>query len=330
MPSKQIAVVTGANGFVGSHLVAALAEQQYHVRCIVRSSSNIKWLEKLDVEIIRCGLQDKTALKKAFENARFIFHVAGTTKEKKYDSYHYGNVQLTENVLQACENIPSIQKIVITSSLAAAAASLLNQPINEETPSYPISKYGKSKLAMEQMLHQKYKHLPYSIVRPPAVYGARDTEILTFFAMVNKGLATQVGLKTKQISMVYIDDLIQGLILAATKDIATHQTYFITSDEILTYEELIQAVAQALDKQPLKIPIPHFLLHGIAGVLEFITIFQQKVPPLNREKAKEMTQEAWICTSEKARKELGYQAQTFIQEGTKKTVNWYKKAAWLK
>lgn len=326
---KIISVITGANGFIGSHLVAYLLEQKHEIKCIIRETSDLKWISDLNVEFIKCGLNDVPKLSAAFEGATYIFHLAGVTRAKKFEDYIKGNVGLTENVFKACEGHSSIKKIIVTSSLAASAPAQLDQPVTEETPSRPISLYGKSKVEMEQMLKKKYNHLPYVIVRPPVVYGPRDTEVLLFFKTVQKGLVSKIGFGKKQVSLVYIDDLIRGLFLAATKENAVRQTYFFTSHRMLEWEEIGKETASILGKKTIKLSVPHFAVYIVAGIAEIFSVFQQKAPTLNLEKAKEMTKEAWTCSDEKARKELGYKPLVDLNEGFKVTLDWYKKNAWL-
>ncbi|MGK0390782.1 MAG: dihydroflavonol-4-reductase [Maribacter sp.] len=326
---KVISVVTGANGFIGSHLILSLLDKKHLVKCIIRETSDLKWIEHLDVEFIKCGLNDLKSLSAAFGGATYVFHLAGMTRAKKYEDYIYGNVQLTEHVMKACEGHDSIKKILITSSLAAASPSPLNKPVVESVPSAPISMYGKSKLKMEQLLKEKYTHLPYVIIRPPVVYGIRDTEVLLFFKTVKKGLIPTIGLGKKQVSIVYIDDLIQGICLAAENDKAIRQTYFFESDRILEWEQIGRETAALLSCRAIKLAVPHFVVYLVAGLGELMSIFQKRAPTLNLEKAKELTQEAWTCSAEKAKKELGYQPKTSYKEGFRITLEWYQKEGWI-
>lgn len=326
---KIISVVTGANGFIGSHLVEYLLEKGHEVKCIVRETSDLKWISKLDLEFIKCGLNDVSKLSTAFEGATYIFHLAGATKSKKYESYLYGNVQLTKNVFQACEGNQTIKKIIVTSSLAASAPTSLNHPVTEETPSNPISLYGKSKVEMEEMLKKEFSHLPYIIARPPAVYGPRETDVFLFFKAVKKGLVTTIGLGKKQVSLIYIDDLIQGMFLAATNEKAVRQTYFFTSDRSLNWKEIGNEAAALLNPKAIRFGIPHFVVYIIGTIAEIFNFFQKRAPTLNIEKVKEITQEAWTCSDDKARIELGYEPKFPYKKGFKISFDWYRKNAWL-
>ncbi len=326
---KIISIVTGSNGFIGSHLVQFLLNKGHRVKCIVRPTSNLKWIEHLDVECIPSGLLEVETLSKVFQNARYIFHLAGSIKAKKYEDFVAGNVGLTENVLQAARGNSSIRKIIITSSLAASAPALINIPVTEETRSNTISKYGKSKKEMEDVVYSKYKDLPYTIIRPPVVYGPRDTEVLLFFKTVKKGIIPTIGIGEKQVSLVYIDDLIEGMYLAAIKEEALQQTYFIVSDQLLNWLELGHKAAKILGKKTIRLIIPHFLVYIIAGLAELGSFFQTKAPTMNLEKAKEITQVAWTCSEAKARKELGFIPKVGYKEGFATTLKWYQNEGWI-
>ena len=180
--NNSIAVITGANGFVGSHLVDLLLENNYRVRCIIRKTSNLRWLENKNVEIFDTGLFDKGGLRKAFKDAEYIYHAAGVVKSKKPEGYFKGNVDTTKNLLEsALEFKDSIKRFLVVSSQTATGPSLNGKPVDEETRCKPITTYGRSKLAEEKLAQTYMDKIPITICRAPAVYGERDTEILIFF-----------------------------------------------------------------------------------------------------------------------------------------------------
>jgi len=172
MSPKIISVVTGASGFVGSHLVDRLISKGHHVKCILRKSSSLRWLENKPVEIINCGLFDKDSLKSVLKDADYLFHVAGVVKAKANEEYYQGNVETTKVLLDVVSEVnPDIKRVVIVSSQTACGPSLDGIPCTEETKEHPITRYGKSKLAQEQMAKSYSDRLPISIIRAVAVYG---------------------------------------------------------------------------------------------------------------------------------------------------------------
>ena len=326
----NIAVVTGANGFVGSHLVEFLLEKGYEVRCIIRKTSNLKWIAHLPIKFYDCGLTEVEKIREVCQDAHYIYHIAGVVAAKQKSYFYEGNVETTRNVLEAAKGISSIRKVLITSSLAACAPTAKGRPVTELTPSNPVSIYGKSKAAQEVLARQYMNELPIVIVRPPVVYGQRETELLLLFKTIKSGLSVTVGRSEKYISLVYVHDLVRGLYLAATAEISKGKTYFIGSEQAeYGTRELNRLVAEHLGVKPLKIRVPHGVLFAVAGVAQFFGQFSRKPPTLHLEKAKEMTQESWSCSSEKAQAELGYGDTTDLREGLRQTINWYKKEGWL-
>ncbi len=330
MINKQIAVVTGANGFVGSHLVDLLLSKNFAVKCITRKSSNLRWLNRKNTEIYDCGLNDKSELSKVIKNADYIFHVAGVVKSKSPDGYFKGNVDTTRNVLDASlESKDSIKKIVIVSSQTAAGPSLNSKPVDETSECRPITTYGKSKLAEEELSKNYMDRLPITICRAPAVFGERDTEILIFFKTFNSGLMTTIGFDKKLLSLIHVEDLVNGFYLAAVSQKSAGEIYFISSEKFYSWEEIGKVTAGVLSKRPVKIKVPHFAVYSIAAIAQFFAAFGSKPATLNIEKAKDITQKAWICDTGKAVRELGYKQNISIEEGILRTCNWYKQMKWI-
>jgi len=330
MNTQSIAVITGANGFVGSHLVDLLLEKDFKVRCIVRKSSDLKWIKNKAVEIYDCGLFNMDGLRKVFKDANYIFHVAGVVKSKTKDGYFKGNVETTKNLLDvAVENVSTIKRFLFVSSLTVTGPSEEGKPVNELSECNPITTYGKSKLEAEKLVLSYKNKLPVTVCRAPAVYGQRDTEIFIYFQTFNKGLTTTIGFNKKELSLIHAIDLVNGFYLASINKKAEGEIYFISSEEFYTWQQLNLITSLVLNKKPLIIKVPHFLVYTIAGFAQFLSMFSSKPATLNIEKAKDITQQYWICDTSKAIKELGYKQNISIEEGIKQTCNWYKEKKWI-
>ncbi|RMD49819.1 MAG: NAD-dependent epimerase/dehydratase family protein [Ignavibacteria bacterium] len=328
--SMPIAVVTGGSGFVGSHLVDYLLDKNFKVRCIVRESSNLRWLEGKDVEIYKCGLFDKEGLEEVLTGTDYLFHVAGVVKAKKWEGYYRGNVETTENLLDVTLKVnPDIKKVVIVSSQTACGPSLDGKPCTEETEPHPITRYGKSKLEQEKLASKYMDKLPISIVRPPAVYGERDTEIYLFFKTYKSGLMSLIGFDNKLVSIINVHDLVEGIYLAGIKEEAKGQTYFISSEEYYNWPKIGEVTSKAFGKKALTIRLPHFLVYTVAAIAQFFSYFSPKAATFNIEKARDFVQKYWICDTSKAKKELGYSQKISLEEGIKQTIDWYKENNWL-
>ncbi len=330
MSGKVISVVTGANGFVGSHLVDYLIEKGDEVHCLVRKSSNLRWLEGKNVVIHDSGLFDLEGLKKVLSNIDYLYHVAGVVKAKKEEGYFRGNVETTKNLLNTVlEVAPNIKRVLVVSSLTACGPSKLDEPVTEDTPPHPITTYGRSKVAQEELVKTYMDKIPITIVRPPAIFGERDTEIYLFFKTYQKGLMSLIGFNRKELSLIYVKDLVNGMYLAVTNEIAKGEIYFISSTEFYTWLQIGEVLQKIMNKKAFTLRLPHSLVYGIAAVAQFFSMFSSKAATFNLEKARDFVQEAWTCDTAKAEKDLGYKQNYSLEEGLKRTIDWYRAEKWL-
>jgi nucleoside-diphosphate-sugar epimerase len=330
MNIKQIAVVSGANGFVGSHLVDYLIEKNFEVRCIVRKSSNLQWLEGKDVKIFNCGLFDKEGLREAFKEVNYVFHVAGVVKAKDEEGYFKGYVEATKVLLEvASEFKEKIKKFVVVSSQTVSGPSIDGKPVTEEMNPNPLTTYARSKLKQEQLALSFKDIFPVTICRASAIYGERDSEIFIYFQVFNHGLTTMIGFDKKELSLLHVADLAEGLYLAAISDNSNGKIYFISSEKFYNWDEVGEITSKVLGKKAFRIRIPHFIVFIIAAFAQFFAMFSSKPATLNIEKAKDLTQRYWICDTSKAMRELDYRQKVSIEEGIKRTCEWYKQVKWI-
>lgn len=324
-------LVTGATGFVGSHVVDVLLEHGHSVRYIARATSNLRWLEGKDVTRVDGSLFDVNSLKGAVEGIDVVIHVAGLTAAKNEQEFLRGNFEATRNLLDAVRAYnPGLSRFVHISSLAVVGPSTsVDAPVDENSPLRPITAYGRTKKLAEDAVREA-SDIPSTIVRPPAVYGPRDEAILTFFQTVCKGLATYIGFGDKSVSLVHVRDLARGIVMAAMSDRAVGQTYFISSDEYYTWPQIAAMTGAVMGKRRLiPVRLPHAAVLGIAGVVGFLGKLSGKPPVLNFEKGRDLIQPYWICSTQKARSEIGYKQQVSLHEGISETVAWYSKNRWL-
>lgn len=330
MEKKEIAVVTGGTGFVGSHLVDLLLSKGYEVWCIVRKSSNTKWLNGKNVKLLDCGLNDKNELLKVIKDVDYIFHVAGVVKSKTKEGYFLGNVETTKNLLETViENKINLKRFVVVGSLTATGPSLDGIPVNEQSPCNPITTYGKSKLEEEKLALSYKERIPITICRAPAVYGQRDTEIFIYFKSFSKGLTTLIGFDEKKLSLIHVIDLVEGIYQSALSEKSIGEVYFISSEEFYTWEQINNITARIFNKKPFVIRIPHFVVYLISAVAQFFSYFSSKAATLNIEKAKDLTQKYWICDTSKAKEHFNYKQKVSIEEGITQTIKWYKEQGWI-
>jgi nucleoside-diphosphate-sugar epimerase len=193
----------------------------------------------------------------------------------------------------------------------------------------PLTTYARSKLKQEE-LTLSYKNIfPVTICRGPAIYGERDTEIFIYFQVFNRGLTTMIGFNKKELSLLHVADLAEGLYLAAISDKSNGEIYFISSEKFYNWDQVGNITSKVLGKKAIRIKIPHFIVFTIAAFAQFFAMFSSKPATLNIEKAKDLTQKLWICDTSKAMRELGYRQKVSVEEGIERTCEWYKQMKWI-
>ena len=325
--------ITGGNGFIGSHLIDKLLARGAEISCLVRRTSNLRWLEGKKVRLIEGDMQSHDALRELVIDADYVYHNAGIVKSKTRDGYFEGNTVATKNILDACKRYSThLSKFIFISSQTAVGPSPdLEHPVDESTPCRPITAYGESKKAAEEVVLSMKHELPVTIVRPPAVYGPRDTEIFIFFQTIRKGLNPMIGFDDKRVSLIHVHDLVDGIILAGESSRSNAQTYFISSEEYYGWKECGRLAAEKMGKQsPLRIRVPHFVVYAIAAIAQLVSTFQKQAATLNIEKARDITRTYWTCSTAKAMQELGYRQRTSLAQGFENTIQWYFDQGWLK
>jgi len=324
------ALVTGATGFIGSHLVEALLKKGYDVSCTVRKTSDVAWLKSLPVQLIEGDITDRDSMIPAVKNMDYIFHLGGVTKAKNEALYYKVNADGARILYEVCNEFnPQVRKIVHVSSLAAAGPAEIGRPRIESDLENPITDYGKSKREGEKYALQYSRHLPITIIRPPAVYGPREQDLLIYFRLVHRHWRPILGLKARYVSMIYSQDLVDAIILAAERSAGAGQIYFVDDGKIYTWTHISLNIQGAMRTWTLPLFVPESLTVILGYLFEFFSKFSPKHAILNRQKIIEIRQRAWTCSSEKIRKELGFQHQFDLTAGCDETVKWYRQNGWL-
>ena len=330
-------LVTGSNGFIGSHLTAALVDRGYRVKCLVRNKSNLELLEKFNdlssLELCYGDITDPISLDGYFTDVDYVYHLAAVVKALSQDAYDKVNFIGVKNVIDVIlrEN-PNIKKFVFVSSLAANGPSTVEKFAMEDDEPHPIDVYGTSKLKAEKMIVEEYlDKLPMTILRPASVLGPGDVKSLDIlFRPVSKGIKIYMRGPARYYSIVYISDLVDGMILAGEMIDASGELFYISGDGVETWQGLQDITAEALGtKFILSMRLPKFVVLMYASLSELAGKIRGYVPFVNSEKAKEMIAPAWTCSNEKAKKMLGFSPKVSLVECMRKSALWFKENGWL-
>ena len=270
-------------------------------------------------------------MRAAVKDADYIYHLAGAVKAADPADFYRHNCEGALNIARsALEASPSLKRFLFSSSQAAAGPAIgLDHPVCEHHECRPLTDYGKSKLMAEQKLMELSGKLPLTIIRPSSVYGPRDTEVFMYFQWIDYGLALLPGFKIRYAHLIYIADLVMGMIQAAESEKAAGKTYFLAGDRAYSWQEISDAIAHSLGKHPLKVHLPLFLAHFSAMLAEAGAYVAKNPSTFDRQKVREMSQRYWAVSTGAAQRDFGFTSEYGLQRGVAETVKWYKYNKWL-
>jgi len=329
-------LVTGANGFIGSHLANSLLALGHEVTCLVRKTSRIDLIASLPVRLVHGDVTDRDSLAVPIAGSDVVYHMAGCTRALRVAEFFRINEEGARNVAGVCAEQASPPVLVHVSSLAAAGPAVGSQLRTEADEPAPVSNYGRSKLAGERAIEPFAEQIPITIVRPPIVLGAASRELVPLLRPIARcGVHVVTGLGRQRVSLIHIDDLISLLILAAERgerircDSATGR-YFAACEEHPTYAELGQMIGRALGRERVMVlPSPPRMVWVVATVNEAISRIRRRPAVLNFDKAREARAGSWICSPQAAADELGFAVAAPLAERLQQTAEWYRQEGWL-
>lgn len=319
MTNKKL-LITGANGFVGSHLVDDALDNGFEVFAAVRKSSDLTFIQKEKVRLVFPDYGNVNGLISLLNEhgITHIAHVAGLTKGKNLTAYNNANAGITKALAEAATQLSQpILKFVFVSSLAVMGPSKDGQPLTEGQSCQPITFYGKSKLLAEQYL-QQFPSLPLTILRPTAVYGPREKDMLILIKMVNRGWEFYLGKAAQQLSFIYVKDLTRA-ILAALEPGHQGQIYHLSDGVDYDRYAFASLAKQVLKRKTARLHLPVGIVRSVVGGLEQLR--PGKMSAVNKDKLQELTG-SWPCSIEKAKNEWGYQPAYPLEKGISATIQW--------
>jgi nucleoside-diphosphate-sugar epimerase len=322
--------VTGATGFIGSHLVEALVQRGVQVRCLVRNERHLGWAKDFPVEFVVGNCQEKNSLEQGVKDVDQVFHLAGVTTAVHEKTYFEVNALGTENLVQSCiENNTRLKKFIYLSSQSAAGPCRSGRKKTEDDPCEPVSPYGKSKLLGEELALSHSHELPLLILRPCSVYGPRDKGFYPLFKCLSRRIKPSPSDHDQFVSMCYIQDLVRAIQLAAETRTESGEIFFLSDGQDYRMEEIGDIFARAMEISVLQLHLSKRMLFGMAFLAGCFSRVSGKPFIMNRGKVEEMIRKNWLCDDTKARALLGFEPRISLARGAELTVAWYKKEKWL-
>lgn len=306
----MIVAVTGANGFIGRHLCERLVANGHETRPVVR----------VDYEQKR--------LSESMAGVDVVIHAAGETRAATRERLRASIVALTRDTLAAA-TAAKVKRFVFVSSQAAAGPSpYRTTPTREDDPPGPIEEYGRSKLEAERLV--RLASIPFTIVRPSAVYGPGDADFRAMFRLASLGLAVHPGNRSQWISIIHVRDCADAIVRAATHEAASGRTYFVANDEPVQWSTLFEKVRLAAGGSLIAdVEVPKSLVGLAAKAGDVAAQLTGSASLLTTEKTRLGKPAFWICSNERAKAEIGFRQAIALDVGIAETLRWYRANGWM-
>jgi nucleoside-diphosphate-sugar epimerase len=313
-----VIAVTGATGFIGRHLVATLAARGEPVRAIVRPESRRRPPAEA-AEVRHLDLTDDH-LAEAFEGVDAVVHLAGCVRSRIEDEFRRSNVEATRGVARAARRAGV--RLIHISSLAAAGPAPPSSPRDETQPAAPITAYGRSKLAGEEIV-TSVEGLRWTILRPGVVYGPQDAAVLTLFRMADRGILPLVGRATAAYMFIHIDDMIRVIEAALARPV-DGRIVFVGHATPVTPRALFDHIRAAVGRPAVIVPVPLAITRAAAALCEVAAQMTGRLLPLDRWRYAELASEGFVCRVDRLHEWLGVRAEIDLPEGLARTAAWYR------
>ena len=318
-------LVTGATGFIGRNLVSKLVEKQYEVTALVRKTSDVNGLPQ-EIRLVEGDLLDLISLTNAVVGAEMVIHLAALFDfyPKDVGLLYRVNVDGTRNLVNACKNA-SVKRFIYCST-SETTGMVKNPPATEDAELLPMYDYGKSKILAENEVREGAGSggFEYIILRPVGITGPGEFYLgyETYNAIARKEISMIPGDGQKRVMFMHVDDLVQGFICALKTKTGVNETYFLSTDDIFTYEEMFQFLANYLGVEAPKRKVPVFLAKLGVGILGFFKHRGERTYLWHMKSVDAMNRDRWY-SNEKAKRKLGWKPSMTMADAFQSTMDWY-------
>jgi nucleoside-diphosphate-sugar epimerase len=324
-------LLTGGNGFIGSHILDDLRAENHEVRLLLRETSNTRFIEGHlpEVEVHYGSLLDADSLMEATAGTQCIIHCAGKTKALDPEDYYRVNRDGTAKMVEAANrHEPTVQQFIHISSRAVNGPGTAENPAREEDEPAPLSDYGRSKMEAEREVTDECE-VPWTVLRPSGVYGPRDTDFLGAFRAASWHILPLFDGGTQSLNLAYGPDVAAAAMQCLGEKKAHRRIYNVASPHICTTRDFLQRIAEVMGAWTLEVRMPSAALYPICLLHEWASHVTGRACILNRQKYKELRAPGWACSVKRMREELGFVCPTPLEQGIRATLQWYRQEGWL-
>jgi nucleoside-diphosphate-sugar epimerase len=328
-----IVAITGANGFIGSHLAEAYLRQGHQVRALMRAGRSLPRDVALSPGLgeVPVDYGDARDLRRALAGADLVIHAAGATRAPPPArlGLTQANVGISRRVARAVAREPA-RLVFISSQAAAGPATVAGRPVRESDQPAPVEAYGASKLEAERAIAEELERDRWTFIRPAAVYGPRERDFVALFRAARSGCALHPGNRGQSIGIVHVDDLVRGIVAAAAAPAAAGRTYFLANADPVTWGELFEAAADACGSRiRLDLQLPRSLVDAMGWCGDLHARLTGHAGLLTSQKLALSKPRLWHCSTEAAARDLGFAPEITLPDGLRRTYAWYRAASWL-
>lgn len=324
-------LVTGATGFTGGHLAAALAARGCEVRTLVRDPARLGAdLTRAGVAIVAGDLRDSEALRRATAGVEVAYHIAAIYRQAGLPDERYREINATavERLIEAAAS-NGVRRVVHCSTVGVHG-DVEHPPANEDAPLKPGDIYQVTKLEGEQLARQASGRLgiEVTIARPSGIYGPGDRRLLKLFRGIARRRWVTLGSGEIYYHLTYIDDLVEGFRLCGEHPAAGNRTYILAGGEVTTLNALVGLVADEAGVPTPRLHLPVWPFHAAAAVCEAVCAPFHIDPPIHRRRVDFFTKSRAFDIT-RARTEIGYAPVVTLRDGIRRTLAWYREHGWL-
>jgi nucleoside-diphosphate-sugar epimerase len=323
---RQPIAITGGTGFVGSHLVDTLCAAGIGPRVLVRDPQAPRWIARAPVQLVAGSLADREALKRLVDGAGTVIHLAGVLRAASEDQFDAGNRQGTANLIDAMGEGSGTARLVHVSSLAAAGPSPTPEGTGPEAAAQPVSWYGRSKLAGEREAERWHGDGGRLILRPPAVYGPRDTDVFEFFRMASRGVVALPG-GERWLTVAWVGDVVTSIVAAAAASACG--ICHIGDPKPMRLDDLVAILCDAGGVQARVLRVPPFLVSWAGAAGSVLQRLGMRRIALTSDKSRELLAQHWTARTADSLESLGIKDSMPFFEGAERSWDWYRNRGWL-